>query len=946
MVCTQTSAVRTDQYRMVFKAIDMRAPEEEKMPPIEGPRLKNLQVGGTPVTMTVDMVAGLIPGDSPARKLFERGPDSMDYELAATALLTLSWDARLLEQVDEAGWFDVPLSRWVFVFKDKLAVVRRVGMFGSFVGDGVYALRKLLNVTYRRDTEADWEKEKHNRRCWESFKCMPSGADFDAEFYKKALELSREVAGRVAARSDSKGFVDWWMRRQHHIPGGSTSCGQWARKLFEDDARFGDNDRPTKKSVFEALDANAMSVAIKSPPSNWARASTKAYEPGDKRRALYASNEIPYLISSWASVHAEKESSKWGSRIRQSPEDFRDWLVDTVQKRTKYWISLDMSDYNKQHMLRHLALLYLARARANAELGDMEKAGADVWLAESMMNSYVQWPDGEETRVFVGLFSGHRNTARDNTDIHAITVQLALDEMRRLGYPAAPEAVHIAGDDEDTAWGSLVETFVYSSVTYMMGNDMNSIKMLAGEHEFLQVSSDSATMMHRPLAALLATLSSGNWYRPSATWYDSIIGGISDNWWEAVARGLPQSAAFYMACRYLNVVMRVRDQEAGKWVELEWWKYRSPGRVHPLWGVETGAAPVTRSKPRPRKTWPCRATEDWLAVHKKVLAGVKPEKVELYREDLLMDSHGSAFLRHRQTVLAAEVLDKWPARRRMDYVEPRVQEVRGFSAEEMAACYMALGVSKAPRTDGELASRLGMDPQIVGLVGGWKQLAQYCDGTAWANYMPVLPKRGLTLKAALSPWGFRTYAAQLEASVPWIHVGVVAGAYTRLVYVYAPNGSGKGWLVSRHDNWVELDTYGAKYAAVRPPRARGLARWSERVQFMMLVLRGVVKDRIEVVLGQYPVEDVQRAAAALGIAVKSVAFFPPEATLVKRLTERGWSPDKIERRRSWWIHSPGEFTEPEELERHLGYTPAEKRMRKRGVDVGPFEPAAKAKQRL
>jgi hypothetical protein len=128
---------------------------------------------------------------------------------------------------------------------------------------------------------------------------------------------------------------------------------------------------------------------------------------------------------------------------------------------------------------------------------------------------------------------------------------------------------------------------------------------------------------------------------PRATWFGSVIQGVSDNWWEAAVRGLDAHVARDMAAAYLDTIMRIKRDD-GTWLELEWWDFRSPRYAHPLWGgVVTAAPPVVREKPKSVACWPSRATDDWLRLHSKVLADVPKRKIDLYREDMLEESHGS-----------------------------------------------------------------------------------------------------------------------------------------------------------------------------------------------------------------------------------------------------------------------------------------------------------------
>lgn len=163
MAYMQPSAAGVEHYREAFDRLDCYIDASDRVGPVSGPRERNLHLGGTPIAMTLAMVGGLIDSQSCLWKIAERSPDSMEYEVASTMLLMSSWPEWLVQLVDEWGWLDLPLIRWKDVLKPHLIAIRRMGMAGAVKSDEVYCTRKLINTTYRRDTEADWEKEKANR---------------------------------------------------------------------------------------------------------------------------------------------------------------------------------------------------------------------------------------------------------------------------------------------------------------------------------------------------------------------------------------------------------------------------------------------------------------------------------------------------------------------------------------------------------------------------------------------------------------------------------------------------------------------------------------------------------------------------------------------------------------------------------------------------------------
>lgn len=927
MVLAQPGAAGVEHFRAFYDAVDCSVrPEDciiegnnfyfDESETVCGPYPKNLHLGGAPVAMTLRMVGKLIPENDPAWHVAKISPNSMEYEIAGFLLVISSLDARLKIELYKAGWFNVQLSGWIPIFKPILDVIRRCGMFGSLKDDCVYGLRKILNVTYRRDHQADWVKEKYNRCCKSYGKVLLSGGSYIKKFYNVAKQFEKVVTQRLSARSDMGSSRHWFARRHHHIPSGSTSVGSWIRKLMQQDPRMGDNDRPSKKSVFEALDYSSFELSLSTPPIMISRASTK-HEPGDKRRALYATNEVPYLISAFASVHAEKEMRHLGSVARQGIEDWKDWLLDC--QKSGYWLSADLADYNSEHESTELAIMNIARAQCWLECGSKygeEKASAHAWLAHSMFNSWIQFPD-EHRRVFSGLFSGSRDTMRDNTAKHTIDIQIQLEDCRGIGYPVSMHTNYQAGDDEDSRFATPLDAAVYINVMAACGHNLNPRKQLAGRvhHEFLQVMMDSNDRVQRPLSALVATLASGNWYVPTATWFGAVLSGVADNWWEAVVRGLDLHAARHMAAAYLDTMMRVRSEDA--WVELDWWPYRSCGRYHPLWETETPAAPVLKEKPESAHTWPSLATDDWLEEHKGILQHADKKKVRLYREELLQDSHGKAFLEWRQQTLRHKVLAIWPVRIPREYTNGIGYHIKGFSGKEMASIMQQIPAGDAPRDEGELCSRLGIDPQILGILGSWSNVAQHLDGPHWAKYAPILPSRQLTLQAHASSWAFRSWASRCSSHDGRLHSLGTRVVVQNMLYIHANNGAGKSYLIERNNDWMELDSLAAKYAGIRPKWISASANRTAKLFFLSKIVSEIRATGCKVFLGQWGTPEVIEVCDMLGINVTVCHFEPGEDLRVSRLLERGFSEEKIERRRQRWEYSPQALCSAADVTRYV-----------------------------
>jgi hypothetical protein len=921
MLHLQPGAAGVEHYREFFGFINFDMHDATTIP-VSGPRNKNEQLGGTPVTMTLTMLGGIIEVDSPFWDIARSDPDAMEYEVAATMLEMLTFSEPIITRVIAGGWLRVPLTQWIALLKPTLEVMRRSGMLGDLKSDLVYETRKLGSVTERRDKEADWEGEKFQRRSRAHIKHCVSNLNYGQELSTLLQKRVEHYIFKLASRSDSGDMAWWWKRRHHHVPGGASSTAALARKALRSDARMGSGDRTNKKTTMEMLPTDFYQKLLQYPPANVARASTKK-EPGGKYRALYASNDIPYMIAAYASVHTEKVMDK-GVCARQGIEDWMTWLQNT--SREGYQLSTDYSDYNSEHQLQELELLSLHRARAWLRTSapyKEEKAACELWLAESYKNTWVEFgknSENEMDRVISGLFSGHRNTMRDHCDKHYADVRIAIRDAQQLGYECTirrDEDVCLAGDDEHAIFKNLVSAIAYSNVLSMEGHQLNPRKQLAGAHhsEFLQVMSHPGSTLQRPAAAIIMTLASGNWYKPSATWYDSIIQGMSDNWWEAYCRGLPYVAAFHLCCAYLDTAMRVRVED--RWRPLEWWSFRSPDRPHPMWGCVTASPPIVREVPTPRQSWPSHATDDWMDTVKKQLAVLPQRKVARYRQELLQLSHGSAFLQWRQDTLTEKVLANWPRREQRKYTPRTIAMTRGYTQEEMVRWGSLLGLSQKPRDVDELVSRLGVDPALASMSGSFATLAPTLRGRDWAKYSAILPVRVLHPQCAASSWAFRSWASRSSSTVTGLHIDAGVRAIATIIYIYGPNGAGKTTICRRWPDIVDLDSMLAPLSQLRVPYRKSHNAPNAALIILIEALRRLRPnvDSSVVILGNYPCKMVMEACRCLSLQIICGDYLPGWDLCRARLKKRGseYTDERIDALQARYIPGPVAFANIQEM---------------------------------
>jgi hypothetical protein len=557
----------------------------------------------------VDFLAGKPELMKLWRQLVAHSRGEPAWCLTALSLWLLSVHSKVVDWMTAGGWFLHPPSQWISCAKDRLVSVRRILFLQggeNMPPNASLMFRKLANICGRNKEQADWAAEQHRRTINTPVHMfpLPDGTLCRRRWVDVQLQyltgFTATVVGNMTRDLRLEGAADWWDSRYAWGPAGSSSNSKntidYVAERTGADLKMA---RANKKAVLASASDDYFPRILASLPCKHPRISTKN-EAGLKNRALYAQDDESFLVSAFASVAMEKTINIDGVYAQQSPSDVAVWVQNHMfnHRMGLFFTSLDYSDYNTEHESWHLALLDALWAKAWLKYAGghayaREKAFASLWSAKAHLNSWVDFGSGP-VRIQSGLFSGDRNTSRDNCILHAgysNAMQLAAAEWMPSFYM---RSLAMTGDDEDAAFRTWVHSLLYLTLHAYAGFELKITKQLVGDvalptHEYLQRGLDTDSRPSRPLAAALSQLLSGNWYKTSYVWFDGIITSINSNCWELVTRGLPLATAQMVAAKILNRVMAVRNGDA--WTKLEWWSFRTCGQYSPLWECTTEAPP-------------------------------------------------------------------------------------------------------------------------------------------------------------------------------------------------------------------------------------------------------------------------------------------------------------------------------------------------------------------
>jgi len=499
----------------------------------------------------------------------------------------------------------VPLHLWPDLVKPFANECRRLGqIFGRGPTELrlAFKMRRLVSLAGRTDAQADWAKEVVERTRPTTAKRGYYGGVVSSAAYRRIREKTLDdVAVRVvsAVKWKAGSFEEFFTQRWWHAPRGTTSEGAALKhKLAGQDPRLDMQLRPVKPVAMENWTEGRLREQLAEEPKAVARGSTKP-EPGMKKRALLAVDDLTALIAGYASHHTEGSTKYEGMVLQQTPGDVAEWVAFDIGPHV-WRVSNDYTNFNILHSLRSMQMVDLALAKQYATVKDQwgpDKVSACRWVAQSYNNAWIKTQEGEH-KIRCGLWSGHRNTARDNTVLHLVYLRAVLSVQHALfGAAGRPCKQRICGDDETLAYHEWAPAACHTLIADALGFESQVSKgLLSTRHdEFLQLMRFPGSVPEYPVANTILTFCSGNWYKDPVRDLTTTIKDVSDHVWDMILGGIPQKVGRALATQVLNYLMQVKS--GGELYSLEWQAFRggNPGG-HPLWNfVETDPAPILKA---------------------------------------------------------------------------------------------------------------------------------------------------------------------------------------------------------------------------------------------------------------------------------------------------------------------------------------------------------------
>jgi len=425
---------------------------------------------------------------------------------------------------------------------------------GGAIGSHVLVAR-LKTLLGRDLTTHDVAAELQGRCTIKNVPCygLPNpwpGASWRQQFSAVlAQKLAMAMLPAVAARDQNP--EKWAATRAVWLPTGTTSikhasAGDPAHELMDAAAAVG---WPLSKKARWANLRLKLDDLLGRRPQMVSRCATKN-EPGLKKRPLRAADDHAYLIASYASAGIEKTYTQGGAVMRQRPTDVQETVRALSCTRGQYALCIDYSDFNLTHLVSCRAELSAQLARVYRSKGQNKSAQAADWIAQAHYNHTV---DGH--RVLRGLSSGERDTARDNTILHTVYAQLAINALGPVGQDFERSFFRCCGDDEIVIGLSWPTAISYVLELEAQGHVLQTRKIMLSQDcgEFLQYNMFSdGRMPQQPLCPALINAVSGSWYKTAAYNTDEVPNQAASTFGGLARRGVPLEVAQRLAISCCN----------------------------------------------------------------------------------------------------------------------------------------------------------------------------------------------------------------------------------------------------------------------------------------------------------------------------------------------------------------------------------------------------------
>eukprot|EP00435_Cladocopium_sp_Y103_P032767 s1004_g8.t1 len=869
---------------------------------------------------------GALPMTPYEEDVYASSPEAQKHEVCAFLMLR-----RELRQQERCGvdilTFDLQPHKAAHVIGKLVQTVHRYRLFST---SGDVAVRKLrkAQACIKRSDPADWESLAPVFFGFQSLRVgVGDGNDWMGYLQQHAsiaAEVADEMVRSLPVRIKEEKPSQFFQEMLYSQPTGSTTSGASAIE------RIGDNRITEVVDITKAISAAVMSFEefeqlLEKPAVALVRCISKKGEPGNPRRDLQALDDVSTMIESFAARGLENNRKCCGFDLAmlQDRKSTTSFLGDALKndgtgrfnsdgQQSELYLSADISKYNESESIFEQFAIACGFMWAFKRIGNLRKAHCWAWVSRALWMSFISKVEGRSDYWYAGwrilnrLLSGRRTTMLLNTVNHICYIRMIQKQVSFFLRREVSLSGHLAGDDEILKFLMFIIAFFFSVTQQYQGHKLNFLKLLAGSVEFLQKLVDHcepwlASQPHevmRPLATVISSFASGNWYSAKHIALEDPISAASSVCQQMILRGADAIRVRHYLAAALDLRMSAFDGNSGEYIDLEWRHLAFANAGAWIWNVDEKSSARSAAMMPPVEPilqgFPQAAIQDCLFAFLnqfRLLLQLVPTRLVKQLEQNLTDAVLAPAARTERGERKLELtIRKFPRRgdNRPQLPFENMVGVKLSLEQQLQICQLSttrIGLDEVEQWEALRVPRtLAQALVSSGITAG------AADSTTSALFGPPPP---------LGEWTTVPVVAMGAESEVISHWALATTVVCRVVvYLCAHAGAGKTYLVNKLLEYkfkrglelsgfvaLEADSILAAGFNVRAElRYRDEAcNWAEQ---LLLKAAGY---QYSLVVGQLHPHLLQRVAQRLGLRVVTVGLMTDREVLAKRIEQRNVS---------------------------------------------------------
>jgi hypothetical protein len=181
-----------------------------------------------------------------------------------------------------------------------------------------------------------------------------------------------------------------------------------------------------------------------------------------------------------------------------------------------------------------------------------------------------------------------------------------------------------------------------------------------------------------------------------------------------------------------------------------------------LWhGCKGKTANIPKLENRVSKSniWPSHASDDWISKLYNIMKELDQSELGRYKKYLIEDSYAGSFHNQRMETMKEMALELWPKRLPIEYDVIGDGSIKPISISQWEILMSTESKRLGAPSKEEVYARIGLDPQIVSIIGEENITKLKIEPELWMRYTSVLTPSEINERYALSNVALRALAS-------------------------------------------------------------------------------------------------------------------------------------------------------------------------------------------